>query len=258
MTGESSAGLSFGARGQEYERFRIGYAPELFHAIAEAASGTRRDLAIDLGSGTGISTRPLLERFALVTAVEPDARMAAGIGDDPRLTVVVSRAEDFDAAASSADLVTCGTAFYWMEGPDVIRSMARWLRPDGLAAVFRYALPILPMRLQEVLETHFSSFWNAHRHPRLSDEDYSWRCFRDTPHFETKSIALVENCVTMTATNFVGFFASTSYVGAYLRSLDDPAAYLRGFEADVVSAVGQGSFSADFPTELILALGPRL
>ena len=61
----------------------------------------------------------------------------------------------------------------------------------------------------------------------------------------------------MTAATLVGFFTSTSYVGAYLRSLDDPAAYLREFEANVVSAIGHGPFGADFPTELILASGPR-
>lgn len=253
MSGIAQAGLTFGARKEAYDAFRISYAPQLFERIASVLPADGRRLAIDVGSGTGISTGPLLDLFERVIAVEPDARMAEKIEPRPNLSVVIARGEDYECAAGAADLVTSGTAFYWMDGPLMIGKMARWIRPEGAVAVFRYALPILPIAVQAIIEREFAERWNRFRHERLLDEDYSWRCFRESDAFAYKSKDLIANQTEMTAARFVGFFGSTSYVGAYLRTIEDPERYLGELEEEVRSVTDGQPFTADFPTELILA-----
>ena len=250
-------GQNFGARNDAYQAFRISYPRQLFDVIENAAPQMGRKLAIDLGSGTGISIEPLLDRFDRVVAVEPDARMAERIEASERLRIEVSPSEDFDAMPKSVDLVTAATAFYWMDGPTVIEKMARWLHADGLVAVYRYALPALPAALAGLIDREFKSRWDSFRHPRLLDEEYSWRCFQESDRFANKKRQLIANRATMNWQTFVGFFGSTSYVGAYLRSIDDPAAYIASLENEVLDLMAEDDFPVDFPIELILASSPH-
>src|SRR5262249_35394256 len=121
------AGLAFGARIEDYAKFRLAYPPALFDAIDAALAPGLRRFAVDLGSGTGLSPAQLLGRFSRVAAVEPDPRMAAQIVPRQGLDVVVAKAEEVGFADGSVDLVTCGTAFHWMDGPRVLERAARWL-----------------------------------------------------------------------------------------------------------------------------------
>src|SRR5262249_13205185 len=88
------AGLAFGARIEDYAKFRLAYPPALFDAIDAALAPGLRRFAVDLGSGTGLSTAQLLGRFSRVAAVEPDPRMAAQIVPRPGLDVIVAKAEE--------------------------------------------------------------------------------------------------------------------------------------------------------------------
>jgi SAM-dependent methyltransferase len=251
----ATAGLSFGARTTEYKTFRLQYPPSLFERIFAALPAERRGLAVDLGSGTGIATLPLLERFDRVIAVEPDARMSAANPVRERFDVITSKAEEVDlpVPAHAVDLVTCGTAFYWMDGPHVIARVAQWLVPDGLLAVFRYALPQLPAPVAMILDREMTQHWQPFRHPRLIDEEYSWRTIASSPLLHDCSLESLPYVVQLTAASFVGFFASTSYVGAWLKTCASREDYLAGLQDEVEAAVGPGEFEASFPTELILA-----
>ena len=253
----ATSGLAFGARNEAYRTFRITYPEHLFDIIDEAGANMRRRLAVDLGSGTGISTKPLLERFERVVAVEPDSRMAEKIERNERLLVEVRPSEELEIESRSVDLITSATAFYWMDGPKVIQRMSDWLHEDGLVAVYRYALPVLPDPLAILIDREFQSHWNVFRNQRLLDEEYSWRCFQESNLFKNKDRRLVANRVSMNWRTFVGFFGSTSYVGAYLRSIDNPESYIGSLEEEVRGSMGEDAFSVDFPTELILASAPQ-
>ena len=253
-----NAALSFGRRTQAYETFRISYPPELFDLILASAPNMKHDLAVDLGSGTGISAQPLTKRFKRVIAVEPDARMAERIPKGQTLDVRVGGAEDFRTPPGSVDLITSGTAFYWMDGPKIVSQMADWLHKDGAVAVYRYALPNIPAALAEIIDAEFREHWDQFRHPRLLDEAYSWNCFKNTPLFAKRSVRQIPHVAKMNFQTIVGFFGSTSYVGAYLRSIPDPDQYLLDLGHTVRSAMGDKPFDVDFPTELILASEPKV
>jgi len=92
---------------------------------------------LDLACGPGRVSLPIADRFAEVWAVDREPEMiAAGRREAARLNVTnvrwhVGRAEDFEAAASSYDLVTIGEAFHRLDRPRVARLALAWLKPGG-------------------------------------------------------------------------------------------------------------------------------
>ncbi len=252
MTETSFAGLLC-ARKEEYKKFRLSYPSWLFEEILGAVPEGRKRVAVDLGSGTGLSLAPLVEHFEHVIAVEPDARMAEQIPKQRNLEVKVSTAESVEFPANSVDLITCGTAFYWMNGPLVLEHASRWLSQDGALAIFRYALPELPKAVAAILDREFREHWNEFRHPRLLDEEYSARVISESPVFSDKQVIVRPHYYEMDAGSFVGFFGSTSYVGAYLRSGKAHPDYLTLLREEIEESMGKNEFRVNFPTELILA-----
>ena len=68
---------SFGRRANDYDRVRPEYRADVIDiAVSRLGLGPDADV-LDLGAGTGKLTRPLVERFRRVVAVEPDPGMRA-------------------------------------------------------------------------------------------------------------------------------------------------------------------------------------
>ena len=103
----------------------------LLEALARFAGGAPLDLVVDLGSGTGLSTRAWASRAGEVVGVEPNPAMLA-VAEAGTSETNVRYVEGFAAEtglpAGSADLVTCSQSFHWMEREPVLAEAARVLR----------------------------------------------------------------------------------------------------------------------------------
>jgi len=113
---------------------------------------------LDLGAGTGKLTRLLAERFAHVTAVEPDDAMRELIrwGD-----VREGSAERIPLPDASVDAVFAAEAFHWFANEAALGEIARVLRPRGTLALFwtrsngdlRPQLPEVDLLLERMRES---------------------------------------------------------------------------------------------------------
>jgi len=119
----------FSSRVANYVRYRPSYpraAIELLERRCGLGPGCR---VADLGSGTGILTRLLLQTGATVSAVEPNDGMRAAaehaLGEEPRFRSIKATAEASTLASASIDLIVAGQAFHWF---DVARARAEALR----------------------------------------------------------------------------------------------------------------------------------
>jgi SAM-dependent methyltransferase len=83
---------------------------------------------LDLAAGTGKLTQLLLERFARVTAVEPDDEMRAL---NPSPETLAGNAESIPLADDAVDAVFVAEAFHWFCDPPAVQEIARVLRPGG-------------------------------------------------------------------------------------------------------------------------------
>jgi SAM-dependent methyltransferase len=129
------------------ERFSAGFAdlynaarpappPELGVLLRSYANVVSPSV-VDLGSGTGLSTRWAASWAAEVVGIEPSDEMRAEASRQPLTNVTyrpgVSHATGLPSA--SADIVTAVQAMHWMEPEPTLAEVARLLRPGGVFAV---------------------------------------------------------------------------------------------------------------------------
>ena len=128
-----------------YRRFRPGYPQELLDHLREhVRAGAARPwpdpwLLLDVGSGTGISTRALRHLFGpgpRVVGVEPGRDMiATARAQEGGVEYVAGRAEDLPFPDDSASLVLIAQAVHWVDRPAFYAEAARVLLPGGTVAV---------------------------------------------------------------------------------------------------------------------------
>ena len=116
-------------------------------AEGAAAADPRHDAQpriVDLGAGTGILSRQLLQAGARVHAVEPSAAMtqvlshAAGAWNE-QLTITLARAEETGLPRGQADVAVAAQAWHWFDAEGVQTEIASLLAPGGaLALIWNY------------------------------------------------------------------------------------------------------------------------
>jgi SAM-dependent methyltransferase len=127
--------VAFGDDPAGYHAARPAYPAWVFETLHDRC-GLKDGAAIfEIGPGTGIATRRLLDLGAspLVT-IEPDQRLAAylrGKNPDQALVVEVSTFEDAALPERAFDLGVSATAFHWLDEKTALAKIASLLRPGG-------------------------------------------------------------------------------------------------------------------------------
>ncbi|MGH3737584.1 MAG: class I SAM-dependent methyltransferase [Micromonosporaceae bacterium] len=152
---------SFGTAAALYDRVRPHYRADAIRwALADTGAGAE---VVDLGAGTGILSRQLIELGYSVTPVEPDEAMRAqcdaalrsafgatartaltgsggsdgsdGSGERTAArTALAGSAEQIPLPDESADAVIAGQAYHWFDPAKAHPEIARVLRPGGVFA----------------------------------------------------------------------------------------------------------------------------
>lgn len=129
----------FSDRVDSYVRYRPAYPDALVDRLIAECGLDGDSVVADIGSGTGIFTRQLLDRCLRVIGVEPNREMREaaesllrGYG---RFTSVNSRAESSNLAERSIDLIVAAQAFHWFRRDPAKAEFARILKPGGWVAL---------------------------------------------------------------------------------------------------------------------------
>lgn len=123
----------FDREAERYDRVRPGYPRELIDTVLGPSPG---GLAVlDVASGTGLASRPMMARGARVLGVELNPRMAELARRHGVLTEV-SAFETWDPAGRTFDLAVCAQAWHWLDPAAAPRKIADVLRPGGRLCVF--------------------------------------------------------------------------------------------------------------------------
>lgn len=244
----------FGHAADEFQRYRPDYPPALYDRIFTAVPEQNRRRAMDLGAGTGIVTAHLIRPFHEVIAVEPDAGMAAKIAERfPRVIIRNLTAENCAQSADTVDLVTIANALHWMDAERVLANARSWLRADGVLAVFDRPLPKAGPEIDAITLEQLRGPWKPHRDPLLK-RDLNWEGrVRAAPGFALIEEQRFSYVVSMSASDYVGFWRSTSYGSAYARTLADPERYWSDLRSRFGNAAGGRGIAVDFSPTMILA-----
>ncbi len=128
----------------EYDRYLASPPDALAGVLSLLAGVDRPELVVDLGSGTGLSTRYWADRATRVIGIEPNPDMRAEAGRRTQ-----SASVSFEAAFSHAtglpdhcvSIVTCVQALHWMEPGSTFREAQRILKRGGVFAAVDYDWP---------------------------------------------------------------------------------------------------------------------
>lgn len=126
---------------ERYDRYRPSPPPALIELLPGLAGVERPQLVVDLGSGTGLSTRLWSERAEQVVGVEPNDAMRAFAERStaaPNVTYLGSSAYETGLPEACADLVTASQSLHWMRPDAVFPEIGRILRPGGVLCAYAY------------------------------------------------------------------------------------------------------------------------
>ena len=150
MSGDLNATVRrFSGFADVYDHFRPRPPAALADVLCLLAGVTRPALVVDLGSGTGTSTRYWAERAERALGVEPSADMRAqarAATTAANVAYIEGFSHETSLADDSADLVTCSQSLHWMLPDPTFAEAARILRPGGVFAAYDYDWPPLMPR----------------------------------------------------------------------------------------------------------------
>jgi SAM-dependent methyltransferase len=123
---------SFERAAGAYERGRPEYAEAALDALALPPDA----VVLDLAAGTGKLTRQLVLRCSRVIAVEPlDAMREVLERLVPQADALEGTATEIPLVDASVDAVFVAEALHWFATEEVLREIARVLRPRGVLAI---------------------------------------------------------------------------------------------------------------------------
>lgn len=125
----------FDGKGKIYDRYRPRYSDAFIEYIYGELGTTSNSVIADIGSGTGILTKQLLDRGSRVLGVEPNADMRGTaeryLAAYDKFVSVAAPAENTGLEDRSVDLVTVAQAFHWFDKEKFKAECRRILKPNG-------------------------------------------------------------------------------------------------------------------------------
>ncbi|XP_067844092.1 putative methyltransferase DDB_G0268948 isoform X2 [Heptranchias perlo] len=101
-------------------------------------------LAVDVGCGSGLSTRNLAPFFEKVVGIDVSGAQieeAKKMGGLNNVSYRLGLAEELEFEDGSVDLVTAGTAAHWFDMEKFMKEVHRILKPKGCLALYCYRCP---------------------------------------------------------------------------------------------------------------------
>jgi SAM-dependent methyltransferase len=170
---EGGSGSVFSARVADYLRSRPDYPRALFDELAASCRLAEGSMVADVGGGTGLLTKGLLQKGYRVIVVEPNSEMRRAadrlLGGNKSYSSVAGCAEDMPLESASTDLITAAQAFHWFDVPRARTEFLRVLTPQGqVALIWNDRVPDDPLNL--ALDEISTEFGGAKRAALVAHE----------------------------------------------------------------------------------------
>ncbi|MEO0997666.1 MAG: class I SAM-dependent methyltransferase [Pseudomonadota bacterium] len=235
----------FSRHAADYARYRPSYPDTLFQRLAELAPA--RALAWDCATGNGQAAAGLARHFERVIATDASAEQIASAPALDGVEFRVAPAEASGLATASADLVTVGQSLHWFDVDAFYAEAARVLKPDGVLAVWCYALCRVTSAVDAVVARLYDDivgpFWPPER--RLLEAGYADLGFPE-PRLYLPAVAMER---VWHAADMLGYLATWSAVRRFQEANgDDPLEQIR---AALAEAWGPGARRVTWPLTLL-------
>ena len=140
MDNRKELGGTFDTEASKYDKMRPGYADDLFKAIFEYVKIGEGSRVVEVGSGSGQATLPVLKTGCQLTAVEYGENFSRILMDKfggyDGFKVITGKFEDTELEENSYDLIFSATAFHWVPEEIGYPKVYSALKPGGAFARF--------------------------------------------------------------------------------------------------------------------------
>jgi len=123
---------NFGVMSEEYNAARRGYPQEVFEYLK---SLIKKDnpLTLDIGCGTGISTRQLKQSgFEVIGADKDSVMIDVALKQSDDIPYVIAPANKLPYETDKFDLLTAFTAFHWFNNEESLLEIRRVMKEGGI------------------------------------------------------------------------------------------------------------------------------
>lgn len=162
----------FSSQSADYRQYRPHYPPELAGYLARTAPGTR--LALDAATGNGQAAVDLAAQFERVLASDASENQLRHAVPHERVHYLRHPAECLPVRTGVVDLLAVAQAAHWLDLPRFYAEARRVLRPQGVVALWTYALFSVDPAVDAVVGAFYSDrvgrYWPPER--RLVDDGY--------------------------------------------------------------------------------------
>lgn len=129
----------------DYEKFRP-IPPESIFKLALKLSGLQKaELVVDLGCGTGLSTRPWSNYSKRVLGIDSSLDMldvARKHTSADNISYVLGFGEKTGLEDKSVDILACSSSMHWMEPYSLVTEIERILKSYGIFLIYGHYYPV--------------------------------------------------------------------------------------------------------------------
>ncbi|WP_331371886.1 class I SAM-dependent methyltransferase [Sinorhizobium chiapasense] len=218
----------FDAGGSAYAQFRPEYPAGLSTYLAGIAP--TREMAVDVGCGSGQLTRQLARYFDSVIGLDPSEDQIANARAHDKVRYLCAPAEKLPLADNKASLITAAQAAHWFDLPAFYAEARRIAVENAVIALISYGvLRLEPDDLQErfirFYRNEIGPYWPPER--KLVDTGYPDISFP----FDERAAPEMEICRAWELGEFLGYLSTWSAV----RRVNDAGRedILTGFVRDI-------------------------
>lgn len=238
--------LSGDAAGR-YLRGRPFVHPVIVERIQRITGRERFGAVLDVGCGTGQSSRAVAAVATEVIGVDLSAEMLGFAWRDGPIQYVRGRAEVLPAASGAFELVTTGLAFHWFDQPRFLAEVQRVLKPGGWLAIYNTAfggrVRDCPAVEPWIRETYLARYPSPPRRAAAAPVDAGV----DAAGFEVLGFDAFHHPVLLSAAQLVAFLMSQSNITAAIEAgREGPDEIAAGLESALRERMGSTTGAVEF------------
>jgi len=153
-----------------YEKLRPGYVEELYRTLFDYIPIGENSRAVEIGSGGGQATAPILATGCHLTAVEYGEQFSKLLKDKfqsyPKFSVITGKFEDVTLSENAFDLVFSASAFHWVPEKIGYEKAFSILKRGGVFSRFANhpyrdkGNPLLSRKIDELYAKYYDQYYN--------------------------------------------------------------------------------------------------
>lgn len=241
--------------------------PEKVKEIILKYMGSKPSLVVDIGCGTGLSTRIWSDISRKVIGIEPSPDMIEiarekSLGLD-NVTFISAFSDNTGLESNSVDIITASQSFHWMNPETTLQESARLLKNGGVFAVYDCDWPPVCNweaefeynKLFEKVNEVELKYLEANKKFIKWSKDNHLSNIEKSEHFRYVREIVFSNTELCDARRFITIALSQGGLQSIIKSnIDEINSNLNSFEKRILDIFGEDKFEVDFCYRMRIAV----